>query len=128
MTEKRHPCFDADAKGKYARVHLPVAPLCNVQCNYCNRRFDCVTESRPVVSSAVLLPEQALLYLRAVVEKIPETSVAGIAGPGDPFANVEQTLRTLELAGKEFPDMIFCLASNGLELAPHIDEIADLGV
>jgi nitrogen fixation protein NifB len=128
MTEKRHPCFDAEAKSKYARVHLPVAPLCNVQCSYCNRRFDCANESRPGVSSAVLLPEQALLYLRAVVEKIPETSAVGIAGPGDPFANVEQPLRTLKLVEKEFPDMMLCLASNGLGLAPYIGEVADLGV
>jgi nitrogen fixation protein NifB len=128
MKEKRHPCFDADARHKYARVHLPVAPLCNVQCNYCNRRFDCINESRPGVSSTVLLPEQAALYLRAVAEKIPETSVVGIAGPGDPFANVEQTLQTVKLIKRDFPEMMLCLSSNGLGLAPYINEIADLGV
>ena len=28
---KTHPCFNKHAKGKYARVHLPVAPQCNIQ-------------------------------------------------------------------------------------------------
>jgi nitrogen fixation protein NifB len=125
---KRHPCFDADAKNRYARVHLPVAPKCNIQCNYCNRRFDCANESRPGVSNAILSPEQAAQYLKALNVKIPQISVVGIAGPGDPFANVEQTLQTVRLVRKEFPDMLFCLSTNGLDLLPYIDEIAELGV
>ena len=51
-----HPCFDKEARHKNARVHLPVAPKCNIQCNYCNRKFDCVNESRPGVTSSVLTP------------------------------------------------------------------------
>ena len=42
-----HPCFEADAHHTHARVHVPVAPRCNVQCNFCSRKFDCVNESRP---------------------------------------------------------------------------------
>ena len=42
-----HPCFNAKVKGQFGRVHLPVAPKCNILCNYCNRKFDCVNESRP---------------------------------------------------------------------------------
>jgi nitrogen fixation protein NifB len=59
----RHPCFNAGAKGSYGRVHLPVAPKCNLGCNYCNRKYDCVNESRPGVTSAVLAPHQAAAYL-----------------------------------------------------------------
>ena len=59
----RHPCFNAKVKGQYGRVHLPVAPKCNIQCNYCNRKYDCVNESRPGVTSTVLSPEQALYYM-----------------------------------------------------------------
>ncbi len=51
-----HPCFNEEAKHTSARVHLPVAPKCNIQCNYCNRKFDCVNESRPGVTSSVLAP------------------------------------------------------------------------
>ncbi|MGA2223888.1 MAG: nitrogen fixation protein NifB, partial [Syntrophobacteraceae bacterium] len=83
----RHPCFNAEAKGSYGRVHLPVAPQCNIRCNYCNRKYDCVNESRPGVTSAVLSPLQAARYVEKILEREPRISVAGIAGPGDPFAN-----------------------------------------
>jgi nitrogen fixation protein NifB len=125
---ERHPCFNHGSAGKYARIHLPVAPECNIQCNYCNRKCDCVNESRPGVTSAVLSPEEALRYLGRVKEKAPHLAVAGIAGPGDPFADPERTLKTLELIHAAYPDLIFCLSSNGLNLFDHIDRLAELGV
>lgn len=124
----KHPCFNTEAKQKYARVHLPVAPKCNIQCNYCNRKYDCCNESRPGVSSTLLSPMQAVHYLKALNEKMPDISVTGIAGPGDPFANPEETMLTVELVKKEFPDMILCLSTNGLDLAPYIDDLAGAGV
>lgn len=123
-----HPCFDKEAKHKNARVHLPVAPKCNIQCNYCNRKFDCVNESRPGVTSSVLKPFQAVEYLKDLNNRIENLAVIGIAGPGDPFANAEETLETMRRAKAEFPEKVFCLSTNGLELEPHIDEIAELGV
>ena len=36
----RHPCYSLTGSHKFARIHLPVAPRCNIQCNYCNRKFD----------------------------------------------------------------------------------------
>jgi nitrogen fixation protein NifB len=124
----KHPCFDQDAKHSHARVHLPVAPKCNVQCNYCNRKYDCVNESRPGVTSAVLSPHQALEYLKALDKRMGNISVVGIAGPGDPFANPDETMETMRLVKNEFPDKIFCLSTNGLNLKPYIDQIAALGV
>lgn len=97
-----HPCFCEDAHHTFARMHLPVAPKCNIQCNYCNRKFDCCNESRPGVTSEVLDPQQALAKVKAVKEAIPQLSVIGIAGPGDPLAN-ENTFQALELIGKEMP-------------------------
>jgi len=125
---KTHPCFNKEAKGEYARVHLPVAPLCNIQCNYCKRGYDCVNESRPGVTSDVLSPEQALAYLIRLKEKMPHLSVVGIAGPGDPFANPIQTMSTLRLIRREFPDMVLCLSTNGLNVLPYIEEMKDLNV
>lgn len=124
----QHPCFNKDAKGKFGRVHLPVAPKCNIQCNYCNRDYDCVNESRPGVTTSVLQPRQAVDYLTALRADHPELKVMGIAGPGDPFANPEETMETLRLVRKELPDMILCLSTNGLNLRPYIDEIAELEV
>jgi nitrogen fixation protein NifB len=125
---KAHPCFNKDAKGKYARVHLPIAPLCNIQCNYCKRGYDCVNESRPGVTSEVLSPEQALEYTIRLKEKMPHLSVVGIAGPGDPFANPIQTMKTLHLIRDEFPEIILCLSSNGLNVLPYVDELKELNV
>ena len=123
-----HPCFSKDAHKKYGRVHLPVAPRCNIQCNFCNRKYDCMNESRPGATSAVLTPQQAIAYLRQVVARRPEIAVMGIAGPGDPFANPEETLETLRLTRQHFPGMMLCVASNGLNVAPYIDELAELKV
>lgn len=124
----RHPCFSASARHKFSRVHLPVAPRCNMQCNFCNRKFDCMNESRPGVSSGVLTPEQALAYLASIAGRLRNLSVVGIAGPGDPMANPEQSLKTLELVRREYPEMLLCLATNGLNLPPYLDELAALDV
>ena len=62
MEIHHHPCFNGDARGIFGRVHLPVAPACNVQCNFCDRKHDCPNESRPGVTSVVLSPGQALAF------------------------------------------------------------------
>jgi nitrogen fixation protein NifB len=124
----KHPCFNIEAKHKYSRVHLPIAPKCNIQCNYCNRKYDCVNESRPGVTSAVLTPVQALTYLQKLHKELPEIAVVGIAGPGDPFANPGTTMETLRLVRQKYPEMILCVSTNGLELEPYIKELAELKV
>jgi len=121
-----HPCFDAEARHRFGRIHLPVAPRCNLQCNFCNRKFDCINESRPGVTSAVLAPAQAVAYLADVVAQRPEITVTGLGGPGDPFANPEETMETLRLVRARFPQMLLCVATNGLGIGPYIDELAEL--
>lgn len=125
---EEHPCFNKDVMHTNARVHLPVASKCNIQCNYCNRKYDCINESRPGVTSSMLTPKQAVEYLRVLNSTMENLKVIGIAGPGDPFANPIETMETLRQCHEAFPDKIFCLSTNGLELEPYIDEIADLGV
>src|SRR5512138_3904651 len=109
----RHPCFNREVAHTTARVHLPVAPRCNVQCNFCNRRMDCLNEGRPGVTSAVLTPFQALGYLQKLTSRRDNIAVVGIAGPGDPMANAEETLATLRLVREHYPQMLLCLAING---------------
>lgn len=125
---KEHPCFNEDAKHSFGRIHLPVAPKCNIQCNFCDRKHDCVNESRPGVSSGLLSPRQALAYLQEVMKHDPRIRVVGIAGPGEPFANAEATMETLRLARAAYPDMLLCVASNGLEILPYVEELAQLQV
>jgi MoaA/NifB/PqqE/SkfB family radical SAM enzyme len=123
-----HPCYSADAHRYYARMHVPVAPGCNIQCNYCNRRFDCANESRPGVTSTLLSPERAVDKVAHVASHVPQMSVVGVAGPGEPLANANRTLTTLELLARRFPDLTLCLSTNGLTLMDHVDRIAAIGV
>ena len=80
MNIENHPCFNPGACKSFGRVHLPVAPRCNIQCKFCNRKFDCVNETRPGVTSAVLSPGQAMVYLEAVFAQKRNIAVVGIAG------------------------------------------------
>ncbi len=123
-----HPCFSQSAHHRFGRIHLPVAPRCNLQCNFCNRKFDCMNESRPGVTSAVLSPTQAADYLDVMAGRVPNLTVVGIAGPGDPFANAVETMATLKQVRARHPKMLLCLATNGLGVAPHIDNLAALEV
>lgn len=128
MNFREHPCFSEKAAHTSGRIHLPVAPKCNIQCNFCDRKYDCMNESRPGVTSTILTPLQAADYLSRVIERIPQIAVAGIAGPGDPLANPQETLETFRLVKERFPGLYLCMATNGLELETWADDIAALGV
>lgn len=124
-----HPCFNREVCSSVGRVHLPVAPKCNIQCNYCNRKFDCVNESRPGVTSSILSPGQALAYFDKITELRDDIAVVGIAGPGDPFANPEETMQTFRLIRAKYPKIILCLSTNGLGLTEgYVRELAALKV
>lgn len=124
-----HPCFSTKGHGKTGRIHLAVAPGCNISCNYCVRKFDCANESRPGVTSRVQSPEEAIETVRtAKASSIgSQLVVVGIAGPGEPLAN-KATYETLRAVKKEFPAMTLCLSTNGLLLPEKIDELVDIGV
>ncbi len=109
-------------------MHLPVAPKCNIKCNFCDRKYDCVNESRPGVTSTLLSPEQAGVYMHKVLEKEPRITVAGIAGPGDPFANGPETIATLRTIRRNHPDVLLCVSSNGMAIGPYIETLAELAV
>jgi nitrogen fixation protein NifB len=129
--QKNHPCFGGD-HSKAARVHLPVAPGCNIKCGFCDRKYDCVNESRPGVTSKVLTPEQALRrvdLVRRHMEKQdgPSLKVVGIAGPGDPLAN-PKTFETFKLVREADPDVTLCLSTNGLRLPENMQKLIEVGV
>ena len=123
-----HPCFHPEGAGKFGRIHLPVAPLCNVQCRYCNREYDCAHESRPGVTSRVLGAKEAADHLQDALLRMPWISVAGIAGPGDAFAEPQRTLATLEWIRRSHPTLHLCLSTNGLGIGEHIEALAELKV
>ena len=130
-TETDHPCFGGD-HSKAGRIHLPVAPGCNIKCGFCERKFDCANESRPGVTSQVLTPEQGVERVRLVKRHMERRAkeegggarlkVVGIAGPGDPLAN-PKTFETFRLIRAAFPEMTLCLSTNGLLLEEKLPEI-----
>jgi nitrogen fixation protein NifB len=61
MDFTQHPYFNSAG-----RIHLPVAEKCSLQCNFCNRKYDCSKESRLGVTSALL--RQALFYLDGAIK------------------------------------------------------------
>jgi nitrogen fixation protein NifB len=128
MDLANHPCFNGAMRKPTARSQLPAAAKCNIQCKFCNRKYDCVNESRPGVTSIVLTPLQAVAYLDSAMQKIPNIAVVGIAGPGDPFANPDETMQTLQHVRKKYPDIMLCLATNGLDLPEYIDALAALNI
>ncbi len=125
---KDHPCYSEEAHHYFARMHVAVAPACNIQCHYCNRKYDCANESRPGVVSERVTPEQAMRKVVAVANAVPQLSVLGIAGPGDACYDWKKTRETIALVAKEIPDIKLCISTNGLALPDHVDELADMNV
>ncbi len=119
-----HPCYSEEAHHYFARMHVAVAPACNIQCHYCNRKYDCANESRPGVVSELLTPDQAVKKTMAVAANIPQMTVLGIAGPGDPLANPERTFATFRMLSEQAPDIKLCVSTNGLALPAAVDELA----
>ncbi|MCX8083320.1 MAG: nitrogenase cofactor biosynthesis protein NifB [Calditerrivibrio sp.] len=125
---RNHPCYCEKAHTKYARIHLPVAPECNIGCNYCSRKFDCVNESRPGVTSKVISPDEAADIFVRYKKILKNLSVVGIAGPGDPLANPYETFKTFELIRNIDNEIKLCISTNGLELINFIYEIRFLKI
>ncbi|KZX17169.1 radical SAM protein [Methanobrevibacter filiformis] len=122
---KAHPCFNEKIHDKVGRVHVPLAPKCNIYCNFCTRDIN-QDEKRPGVAACVMDPDAAIGHVDKVTKEGP-ISVVGVAGPGDSLANPE-TLDFFKKLGKTNPDLIKCMSTNGLLLPDLADEVAELGV
>lgn len=125
---KKHPCFSCGSAHKYARMHLPIAPKCNISCNYCLRKYDCVNESRPGVTTEILSSKEAFSKYKIVKSKMPNLTVVGIAGPGDALANFDEVKETIKSIKEYDSKVTFCLSTNGLMLPFYCEEIIELGV
>jgi len=112
------------AHHRVARIHLPVALNCNIQCAYCERRIDVdrSMSDRPGSCETIMTPEQAVREARDFLGDWGRHAIVGIAGPGDPLAN-SQTFDTLALVSRELPDARLCLCTNGLNLTDSIERL-----
>ena len=124
--KNRHPCFSVGANIKKGRIHLPVSPLCNIQCKFCKRSFN-KTEQRPGVAAEILTPEKAAAVIGKALNICPDISVAGIAGPGDTLTT-SHALETFRRIHEYYPELINCLSTNGLLLEKYAQELWNAGV
>ena len=124
-----HPCFNEDAHDRVGRVHLPVAPSCNIQCAFCERRICAnLTMQHPGWSSHLLSVEEAVAQVQRLVENHPgERFVVGVAGPGDPLAN-DETFEALARIHAEHPDLMKCVSTNGLLLEQELPRMLAAGI
>lgn len=124
-----HPCMSKEAHYKVARIHLPVAPKCNINCNYCERNIcpSNINHICPGLAERILTPLEALIKTSEFISHRGEKSVVGISGPGEPLANPE-TIETLQMIRNAYPDQKLCLCTNGLNLHEYIDDIRDLNI
>jgi len=123
----QHPCFNDEAHDRVGRIHLPVAPRCNIQCNFCEHRM-CTDIQHPGWATKLLSVAEAVDLVQSIVnQRQAYDFVVGIAGPGDALAN-EQTFQTLALIHNRYPLITGCLCTNGLLLEDKLEAIIDAGV
>lgn len=123
---KLHPCFNEKIHDKVGRIHIPIAPKCNIQCGFCTRKLDDV-ENRPGVASQIMNIDEAISHIHNVIDEGQPINVVGVAGPGDALYN-EDTLKLFRKVGEEFPEMILCMSTNGLLVPDYAEEIIRSGV
>ncbi len=123
-----HPCYSEEAGLRYGRMHLPVAPRCNLGCTYCERAVGrrAAALGGPGTAKRVISPREAAELVAAVAAR-GWLRVAGIAGPGEPLANSE-TFETLDLIGTSHPEIMLCLSTNGLLLADSLPRLLRSGL
>lgn len=123
-----HPCFSETAHSKYGRIHLPVAPKCNLGCNYCERLIGGPSyhSYRPAICTEIITPEQALEAVSSLRDR-GELKVVGVAGPGEPLYN-EETFEALGLVHRRFEELILCTSTNGLLLPSRLADLLRVGV
>ncbi len=104
---RRHPCFDGETHDRVGRVHLPIAPQCNIQCNFCERNICAsIAMQHPGWTVKVLSVGEAVELIQSIMcSRRAEDLVVRVAGPGDPLAN-EETFEALRLIHQEYPGLL----------------------
>jgi nitrogen fixation protein NifB len=101
-------------------ISLPTAGKTNIACAF---------RAPPSAAVGVLRPAQAAAYLDAALKRLGGSLAAvSVDGPGEPFADADTTLRTLEAVRRSRPEVPLFVSTNGLEVAEHAEALAALGV
>jgi nitrogen fixation protein NifB len=127
-TIRQHPCFDERAHREVGRIHLAVAPRCNIRCRFCERRVCAnLTMQHPGWARQLLAPQEAVEHIRRLAQGRMEHFVVGVAGPGEPLAN-EETFEALDRVHRAFPDLVKCISTNGLLLERELGRLLEVGI
>ncbi|MHA1577128.1 MAG: radical SAM protein [Candidatus Thorarchaeota archaeon] len=123
-----HPCWSEQRQNLWERIHLPVALKCNVKCVFCdhNSGSSCHT-SKPGFSTHIFNVDDAIERTAKEMSIRPNLKIVAISGPGEPLYNKE-TFSTLKRIRLNYPEMEFCLSTNGTLLSENLDDIVSLGV
>lgn len=123
-----HPCYAESRKNLWARIHLPVARICNVKCIFCDHSVgsSCHT-SKPGFAKSLMKPHEAIARAQTEIENNRNLRIAAVSGPGEPLAN-EETFTTLDGIRKQNQEIEFCLSTNGLLLEEYAISLKKLGV
>jgi nitrogen fixation protein NifB len=112
----------------WERIHLPVAPYCNIKCIFCDHQIGASCHiPKPGFATRVMSPSEAIKRFGEEYQRRPNLHIAAISGPGEPLAN-PQSFETLRGIRDINEDIEFCLSTNGTLLSDHIDELRDLNV
>ncbi len=123
-----HPCYDLHAHNRVGRIHLPVAPKCNIACKFCDKKVSAYFHtSRPGLAYALMSPEDSIAAVERAIEQNPTLEVVGISGPGEPLYNKE-TFEILRLVSQHFPFLKLCICTNGLLLSEKARILKELNV
>lgn len=123
-----HPCYTESAGLDHGRMHVPVAPRCNLGCAYCQRAVGprAPALGGPGTTERIISPAEAAQRVATTAEH-GWLHIVGIAGPGEPLANPE-TFETLRLVSAAQPGVALCLSTNGLLLPDALSELVRLGL
>ncbi len=112
----------------FEELVLPVAPSCNMMCNFCSKDSDCICNGNsPEYLSKVMTPRQAVNWAIATVNKNSRIKVIRISGPGEPLCNTH-TFEVLRRLNEELPDYIYSISTNGLLLDEKVNELVRMNV
>lgn len=112
----------------FEELVLPVAPACNIMCNFCSRDCDCVCNGNsPDNLSKVMTPRQAVNWAVATARRNSRIRSIRISGPGEPLFN-NQTFEVLKRLNEELPGYIYSISTNGLLLDEKINDLVKFNV
>ena len=120
-----HPCFSNTRSNLWARIHLPVAPKCNVKCAFCTHGVgSSCHSSKPGFAAQVMSVTEAIATIEKELQRNPGLRIAAISGPGEPLANHE-TMSLFSTLKQRGLNLKLCLSTNGTLLREFIPELVD---